>query len=531
MAREALRVAMWRFEQISAFLDPHLTACEKRRLMEAAGKVCVQWPRGRIAPVPLSTLYRWLKRYRRDPRIESLIDPPPTPSAYRRPVIRPEWTQYALALLEEEPTRSLFVLTRRILDRFQLERIPSRSSLQRALAKEIRYRSLQRRARGHSRLRRRFQALAPHHIWHGDAKAPFKVTYADGSTRTVRILTLLDDATRFVLCALVVVSESLAAAVAAFRQAAARWGLPDNFYADRGCAYDSEVFRKGLAILGVHRINTRARNPSAHGKIEAYHRVLDRWFIQELRHQTVRDDHHLQQLLDALIDQLYHQHRHRELRQTPAQAFANQTSRRLVSLERLHEVFLREKTLTYHRKDKTVRVAGTLFGIPAGVQVTGRTVRIAIDPEQPDHPLLIGNPPTLLVPLLPAIQPAMSGHRPDGVLPAHVGQAQQAQPPGSLSPLLERYRGRSLPQARSGFGLPEIYQIFSHALGRTVPHTEREAAAVVAWLSSHGPFDPKALQAAVQKVLAILGPGRPLVQILESLSRKIRSASRKEESL
>ena len=40
------------------------------------------------------------------------------------------------------------------------------------------------------------------------------------------------------------------------------------------------------------------------------------------------------------------------------------------------------------------------------------------------------------------------------------------EPVGPLTPLVERYRGRTLPQAHRGFGLPEIYEAFCQALGR-----------------------------------------------------------------
>jgi hypothetical protein len=211
MKPEPLREACWRFEQISPLLDPQLTASERRRLIEAMARVCLVWPSGREAPVPVSTLYRWLKAYRKDPRIEALLR---TPRRCQAHAIRPEWVAYALAQLEEEPARSLFLLGLRIQHRFALARMPSRGSLHRALQAEPRYRALRRRARGERRLRRRFQALRPHQIWHADAKAAFPVRFADGTSRPLQVLAILDDATRFVLAALVVASESLGAAVA-----------------------------------------------------------------------------------------------------------------------------------------------------------------------------------------------------------------------------------------------------------------------------------------------------------------------------
>ncbi len=519
MALDPLRVAMWRFEQIGPFLDERLTPAERRRLMEAAARVPVLWPSGREEPVRLSTLYRWCKTYQDDPRIESLM-PKERGRTVRPQAVRPEWLQYALALLEEEPARSLFVLLRSIQDRFDLPRPPARASLHRALQEEPRYAKLRKRARGEARVRRRFQASAPHEIWHADAKARFRVAFADGTRAWVYVLSLLDDASRYVLRALVVESESLKAAVATFRQAAARHGLPRKFYADRGSAYDSDVFRKGLAMLGIHRINTRSRNPSAHGKIEAYHRALHRWFVKELAHQKVADLAHLQELLDAVIDQLYHEHVHRELKTTPRQALGDAASPRLVSLERLREAFLIDKTLTHHKKDRTIRVNGTLFRVPGDVRAKGRKVPIAIDPEDPAQPYLVRRP-GVYEPLEPAVQKA--GEREQTTEPEKTPE-----PVGSLTPLLEKYRGRTLPQARAGFGLPEIYQAFSQRLKRAVPATEAEAAAIVDWVRRRGPFDPQTFHRALDNTIQRLGEGRPLLQLLETLDRRIRRAQRKD---
>jgi len=514
MAREALREACWRFEQISALLDPRLTGAERRQMIRDLSGVCVRWPSGREATVPERTLYRWLRVYQEDPRIESLLRtarPRAEPTA-----IPAEWVTYALAQLEEQPTRSLFLLASRLQQRFQLPTPPARSSLHRALKAQPRYQALRRRARGHTRLRHRFQAAHAHDIWHADAKAVFPVRFGDGTRQTVRILSILDDATRFVLAALVVVSESLAAAVATFRRAAARWGLPEKFYADRGSAYDADAFRKGLAVLGIHRINTRPRNAPAHGKIEAYHRSLQRWFIAELPHQPVRDLAHLQELLDAFLDRLYHEHVHRELKQTPRAAFADAISPRLVTLARLREAFLTETDLKAHPVTGEVRVGGRLFLVPRERLRQNRRVRIGLDPEADQAPFLVLGP-GVYEPLAPAFAQTLAPASP--VAP---------EPIGALTPLLEQYRGRTLPQAQGGFGLPEIYDAFAQAVDRPVPQTEAEAAFVLEWLRERGPFQPQVFAAALAKVRAALGPGRPLAQLLQALDRLIVQNQHKE---
>jgi transposase InsO family protein len=498
-------------------LDPRLTGAERHRKIKDMGRLCVRWPSGKEAPLSASTLYRWLWAYQSDPKIESLMRLPRPSRGIQ--VIAPEWVSYALALVEEEAERSLFVLAGRIQERFALERPPSRSSLHRALSRELRYRQVRRRARGEGRLRRRFQAREPHDIWHADAKATFTVRFSDGTQKKVRVLSILDDATRFILCALVVLSESLVAAVTTFCRAAGRWGLPKYLYADRGSAYDADPFRRGVAILGIHRIQTRSHNAPAHGKIEAYHRSLQRWFVRELPHQPVGDLAHLQLLLDAVIEGLYHEHVHRELKQTPRQAFANAMSSRLVPLQRLHEAFFIEKELKVHPVTGEVRIAGKLFLVEKRwIDGRPRRLRFAIDPQDPLRPRLIVGPGRY-EPLKAAFDSS----------PSPAPQRPGNEPVGPLTPLVERYRGRTLPQAHRGFGLPEIYEAFSKALDRPVPATESEATSVLEWLSAHGPFEPDSFAAALSKAMEQLGAGRPLVQILQAVQKQIRRSEPKEQ--
>lgn len=510
MKKDPLYVALWRFDQISPFLDKRLTPGERVRMIEEASRIEIIWPNGNQGPVAKSSIYRWLHAYKQNPVIESL-KPKDRIHPKRQPVIKTEWVDYALALLEEESDRSLFILGDRIKRKFNLESEISTSSLHRALQGHPRYKALRRRAKDKGSggaLKRRFQALKAHEIWHGDAIGPFPVLLTDGQSAYYHILSILDDATRYILIAMIVLSENIANVVSVFRKAAARYGLCEKWYADRGSAYDSNIFRKGLGILGIHRIRTKARNAAAHGKIEAYHRTLRRWFIKELKHQLVADQLHLQHLLDATIDQLYHEHRHRELKMTPRKAFKNTISDRRVSLERLRDAFLIEKTLKPHKKTGELRIDSTLFLVPK--EYLAPRVKVAIDPEDPQT-AFIKHTNSTLTPL----PPAFSQTKTSDPLP-------RTEPVGPLTPLLDDYRGRSLPQARAGFGLPEIYEALAHVLTRPVPFTEQEAAAVSDWLGQWGPFDPDAFKIALDTVIHRIGKGRPLSQILAAMTALIK---------
>jgi transposase InsO family protein len=519
MALDPLKVALWRFEYIAPLLDSCLSDTQRSELVNQMASISVRWLSGKDRPIARSTLYQWLSAYLAKPVIESLL-PNKRGPCLRPPCIKPEWIEHALALIEEEHARSLFILTQRIQTDFALPVPPSRSSLQRALAKQRRYVAV--RTAQHGPRRTHFVAEKIHQMWQGDAKADFTVIFTDGTSHKVRIVSLIDDCSRFILAALVVASESLVAVCKTFCNAAARYGLPDSFYADRGSPYDAYVFRQGLALLGVRRINTRCRNPSAHGKIESYHRSLGRWFIKELPHQPVVGFVHLQQLLDAFIDRIYNQHRHRELKKSPHAAFNNTISARTVSLQRLHQAFLKTSSQMPHPKTGTVRVNGVMFRIPSDYLVPRRNLSIAEDLLDSSKVFLVNAQGQLI-----ALQPAVRIMQPKE---SSALTSDENYPVGSLSAILETYRGRSLPRPVSGFGLPEIYRRLASAVDRTVPDTEREAGLILQWLKEHGPFQPAAFNAAIEAAVVKLGKGRTLSQLLDELTRIIKRSQLNKEN-
>jgi hypothetical protein len=154
--------------------------------------------------------------------------------------------QEAVRLLSEDPGMPLGFLSGVLEARFAERKLRIvRSTLQRRLAAHPSYRRIQ-RARKRVRRRTRFTARAPHQIWQTDAKGPVALRLISGTLIRFHVLSILDDATRAVLAAIVAPSPDLAAAVLAFRRAALRWGLPERLYADRASIFDSRAFRLGL---------------------------------------------------------------------------------------------------------------------------------------------------------------------------------------------------------------------------------------------------------------------------------------------
>jgi transposase InsO family protein len=394
-----------------------------------------------------------------------------------------------------------------------------RATLHRELKVHPAWPFIRRQRKGGRRHRVRFRAKAPHHIWQLDAKGSFNVRFKSGEEIRVVTLTILDDYSRAVLATTISTSENLGAAVRVFRDAAARWGLPDQLYADRHSVYDSYAFRTGIGDLGVHRIDTKAGDAPPRGKIEAYHRVLKLWFISELPYQVVIDLVHLEQLLQAFIAVVYQPHRHRELKKSPAEALAEiRSGRPGISLNRLRDAFWVETTLKAHPTTGEINLPGGLFCVPSAY--AGQTVALRHDPAEPSKRVFLIGKAGRPIPL----------HSPYEEKGAKLTKPKTARRgTGALQRLCDTWHGRELPVAAPAFGFPEFCEAIAKALGRPIAQTEEEAAIIQEFHRKRGPFAPEAFDQALEKVLAELGPNRPVDAILNYLNRLIVPSNPKDE--
>ena len=99
-------IATWRFEMISALLDPNLTEAQKRRIVRERTTRALQWPNSpQLRPIGKSTLFRWLKNYREKGFLGLM--PKVRKDKGRPRSERSNYVNYALGLLYEQPERSL----------------------------------------------------------------------------------------------------------------------------------------------------------------------------------------------------------------------------------------------------------------------------------------------------------------------------------------------------------------------------------------------------------------------------------------
>ena len=506
------QIAAWRFEQIAPLIDASLDETQRRAALRERTRHPVQWPHSaHHKPIPKSTLYRWLKAYR-EHGYPGLLPKVRADRGAPRRAGTAAWVGYAIGLLYEQPDRSLTQLEAYLHLEFKDYRL-SRSSLARHLRAHRAFKGIETLRKGHkSKLRTLYEAQHPHEGWQLDGKGPFAVRLKDAGRVTVHVLSILDDYSRNVLAARVASAESEEAAISVFEQAVGKWGLADRFQFDGGSAFDAKGFRQGLALLGVHRNALKVRTPEWQGKIEAYHRCLVRWFVNELPCQEVVDREHLQQLLEAMLALLYNRHHHRELATTPEKRLAARLSPRQVSLTVVRRAFFLETTAKAHPKTGEVRLPNGQLRVPA--PFAGQRNRFAYHPVHPTLAVLITRDGREIE-LSPFTKQPLSA----------VAPQTPKRGTGQLQKLLDLWHGHERPNAQPGFGLPEVFAALAALLGRLVPESEREAHAVLGFYRKHGPLPREPFLAACARTAKSLGKGRPLSAYLQDLERQIATHS------
>lgn len=140
---------------------------------------------------------------------------------------------------------------------------------------------------------------------------------SDGSG--TKIITLIDDCTRFCPGLVAVETVNGETAFEAFSAAADQWGWPQRFLSDNATAY-KHTLAAAVAALGVDHRHGRSHHPQTQGKVERFHQTLQRWLRAQPRADN-RDQ--LQTQLGTFIDIYNNLRPHRAIgRQTPAAVYA-----------------------------------------------------------------------------------------------------------------------------------------------------------------------------------------------------------------
>src|SRR5918994_3299926 len=181
-----------------------------------------------------------------------------------------------------------------------VEPAPSRSGIYRAL-KRAGLIDPQARHRRDRRFKR-WERGGAMELWQMDVVGG--VLLADG--RECKVLTGIDDHSRFVVCAGLMVRATSRAVCRHFAEALARHGVPQEILKDNGKVFTGRFGAKDIEVLfdricrenGIDHLLTAPRRPQTTGKIERFHRTLRQEFLTG---RTFDDLEHAQACLDRWV--------------------------------------------------------------------------------------------------------------------------------------------------------------------------------------------------------------------------------------
>jgi len=169
------------------------------------------------------------------------------------------------------------------------EGLPSRATVHRIL---VRHGLVVERPRRKKRSEYvRWQRPAAMQLWQLDIVfGPRLVDTSTGEVREARIVTGLDDHSRYCVLARVVERATGRAVCLAFSEALARYGAPEEVLSDNGIQFTARFARGGEVLFDkicrrngiAHRL-TQPRSPTTTGKIERFHQTLRRELLDDAR--------------------------------------------------------------------------------------------------------------------------------------------------------------------------------------------------------------------------------------------------------
>jgi transposase InsO family protein len=177
----------------------------------------------------------------------------------------------------------------------------------------------------HKRKYRRWQREAPMHLWQMDLVGG--VFLVGG--RECKLLTGIDDHSRFVVIATVIAVPSGRAVCEAFLAALRRYGVPAEVLTDNGKQFTGRftkprpaevLFEKTCREHGITARLTKPRTPTTTGKVERFHQTLRRELLDEAG--AFPDLAAAQAAIDAWVRSYNHERPHQSLDMaTPASRF------------------------------------------------------------------------------------------------------------------------------------------------------------------------------------------------------------------
>lgn len=250
--------------------------------------------------VARQTVHGWLRRYAGEGGIANLADRSSRPWScpHQMPVVL---EARVLAIRGQHPAwgpaRIAYLLAREGVDP-----VPGRSSIYRALVRHGLIDPTKRRRRRADY--RRWERGRSMELWQMDVMG--RVHLADGVE--VKVVTGIDDHSRFVVCAAVVARATARPVCAALAAALVRHGVPEQILTDNGKVFTARfglgpgpvLFDRICAENGIRHLLTAPYSPTTTGKVERLHKTMRAEFFNDHQREfaTIAD---LQAALDSWV--------------------------------------------------------------------------------------------------------------------------------------------------------------------------------------------------------------------------------------
>ena len=225
---------------------------------------------------------------------------------------------------------------------------------------------------------RRFARQERGDMWHSDIKfGPFLAI--EGVKKQIYLVSILDDATRYVVHGEFYTGLDQTVVEDSFRKAVLKEGLPRRVYFDNGKQYRTKWMERACAILGIKLLYAKPYSPESTGKIERFNRTVES-FLDEVALKNCKTLEEYNKYFKVWLEECYHKREHGGLNgTTPEVSYKTSKSpHRFVSPEIIARAFTR---VEQRKVDKSgcIQFGGKRY--EAGILLMGRTVDVAYDPN------------------------------------------------------------------------------------------------------------------------------------------------------
>ena len=376
--------ALKRYTMVSQIMDPDIDEAKRRQLREDIAK---------REGISKRTLYRYEARYREN-HFEGLI--PQNRQKRRSQKLPDNWEEIvgeAIQLKREVPRRSV----RQIILILETEGwappgVIKASTLQRYLYNAgLGVKQMKRYTEARENTSRRFCRAHRLELLQGDIKYGPVIRNKEGRLIKTYLSSLIDDHSRMIVQAEFYDNQRAEVVEDTFHKAVLKVGTWDCAYLDNGKQYISRQLEESCARLGIRILHAKPYACQAKGKIEVYHKSVDR-FIAEIQVAHVHSVSELNEKWKIFLEQDYQKKPHSGIREyyesmdvevppqgiTPEQEWMrDERCQKFLDVKTVSEAFT-------HHEERQIDKSGCFdFGgrkYEASAALAGMKVEIAYDP-------------------------------------------------------------------------------------------------------------------------------------------------------